>query len=238
MSYRLAAPEGGRPPSVEAAAPSLTTRALAEGIGTAFLLATIVGSGIMGERLSGGVAGLALLANSIATGAGLIALILALGAISGAHLNPVLTVTETLRGSLPRRDLPAYVLAQVSGAFGGALAAHAMFGEPAFAASRKVRAGFGPALAEFVATLGLVLVIRGATPNGRSATALAVGCYITAAYWFTSSTSFTNPAVTLARAATNTFSGIRPADVPTFLLAQILGALAGARCSRALEATG
>lgn len=211
-------------------ASSLPRRALAEGVGTALLLATIVGSGIMGERLSGGSVGLALLANSVATGAALIALILAIGEFSGAHMNPAVTVAEALRGAFPRRDVPGYLLAQWSGAFGGVILAHAMFGEPLLAESQRSRFGFGTALAEFVATFGLVFVIRGAASAGRIGTALAVGSYITAAYWFTSSTSFANPAVTLARAATNTFSGIRPLDVPAFVAAQLLGAFAGSVC--------
>lgn len=202
---------------------SLARRVAAEAIGTALLLATVVGSGIMGERLSGGSVGLALLANALATGAGLVAFILALGPISGAHFNPVVTAVEAARGALPLREAPAYFVVQIVGAFAGVLVAHAMFGEPIFQVSRHVRAGGGQLIGEFVATFGLLAVIAGCGRARPSAVPFAVGAYITAAYWFTSSTSFANPAVTLARAATDTFAGIRPADVPAFVVAQIAG---------------
>ncbi len=203
---------------------TLARRAAAEGIGTALLLATVVGSGIMGERLAGGSIALALLANTIATGAGLIAFILAFGPISGAHFNPAVTLVDAWQGGLPWRDVPAYVAAQLVGAFAGVAAAHAMFGVPLFAASQHVRSGPAQMWSEFVATFGLLAVIWGCSRRRSAAVPFAVGAYITAAYWFTSSTSFANPAVTLARAATNTFAGIRPADVPGFVAAQLAGA--------------
>ena len=204
----------------------LRRRAAADGLATAFLLATIVGSGVMGERLSGGNAALALLVNSIATGAGLIAIILAFGAISGAHLNPIVTVIEAWSGALPWAAVPACIAAQIAGAFAGVAAAHLMFGKPLFSIATKMRPGLGPVLGELVATAGLILVIRGSSRFGIPAAAVAVGCYIASAYWFTSSTAFANPAVTLARAASDTFAGIRPRDVPGFLFAQIVGGVA------------
>ena len=203
----------------------LARRAGAEALGTAFLLATVIGSGIMGERLSNGNVGLALLANTLATGASLVALILTFGPISGAHFNPAVTLADASQGGLPWRELPAYVLAQVLGAFAGAAAAHLMFGEPIFSASSHVRAGGAQLFSEFVATLGLLSVIWGCVRTRPSAVPFAVGAYITAAYWFTSSTSFANPAVTLARAASNTFAGIRPRDAPWFIVMQLLGAM-------------
>jgi glycerol uptake facilitator-like aquaporin len=215
---------------------SITRRALAEGLGTAFLLAVVVGSGIMGERLAGGNVAIALLANTLATGAGLVALILAFGPISGAHLNPVVSLVETLRGGLSWRELPLYVLAQVSGAFVGVATAHRMFDLSLFSASTHVRAGGSQLLGEFVATFGLLVTILGCARSRPAAVPFAVGAYITAAYWFTSSTSFANPAVTLARAASNTFAGIRPADAPGFVLAQMAGAVAAHTCLRYLQA--
>jgi glycerol uptake facilitator-like aquaporin len=200
--------------------------AAADGLATAFLLAAIVGSGVVGERLSGGNAALALLANSIATGAALIAIILAFGAISGAHLNPIVTVIEASSGILPWAAVPAYIAAQLAGAFAGVAAAHLMFGKPLFSIATKMRPGLGPVLGEFVATAGLILVIRGSSRFGIPAAAVAVGCYVAAAYWFTSSTAFANPAVTLARAVSDTFVGIRPVDVPGFLLGQAAGGAA------------
>lgn len=205
------------------ASPSLARRAVAEGIGTAFLLATVVGSGIMGERLSGGNAALALLANSLATGAGLFALILAFGSFTGAQFNPVVTLADAILRNRPWREVPAYIAAQVLGAFAGVATAQVMFGEPLFAISHKPRAGIPQVFAEAVATFGLLVVIF-LTRRRLAETAAAVGAYIAAAYWFTSSTSFANPAVTLARSVTDTFAGIRPADVPGFLLGQVLGA--------------
>jgi glycerol uptake facilitator-like aquaporin len=201
-------------------------RAVAESIGTAFLLAAVVGSGIKGERLAGGNAAIALLANTIATGAALVALILAFGPISGAHFNPAVTLADATRGGLAWPEVPVYVAAQIVGAFAGVAAAHLMFGEPLFSASRHVRAGNAQLFSEFFATFGLVSVILGCVRLRSSAVPFAVGAYITAAYWFTSSTSFANPAVTLARAASDTFSGIRPVDTPGFILAQLAGAMA------------
>jgi glycerol uptake facilitator-like aquaporin len=203
---------------------TLGRRIAAEGVGTAFLLIAVVGSGIMGERLFPGNAGLVLLVNSLATGAALIALILALGPISGAHLNPLVTLADACLGIRSWREVPLYGAAQVAGAFSGVAAANAMFGQPAFAFSHRIRAGTPQALGEFVATLGLLVVVFAAAHGSPGMAAFAVGSYIAGAYWFTSSTSFANPAVTLARSVTDTFSGIRPADVPGFLVAQLLGA--------------
>jgi glycerol uptake facilitator-like aquaporin len=201
-------------------------RAVAEAIGTAFLLAAVVGSGIMGERLAGGNVAIALLANTIATGAALVALILTFGPISGAHFNPAVTLADAWQGGLAWREAPVYLAAQVAGAFGGVAAAHLMFGEPVFLASRHVRSGSAQLFSEFVATFGLLSVIWGCARLRSAAVPFAVGAYITAAYWFTASTSFANPAVTLARAASDTFAGIRPADVPGFIIAQLAGAAA------------
>jgi len=197
---------------------------VAEAVGTALLLATVVGSGVMAERLSGGNVALALLANTLATGAGLVALIFTFGGISGAHFNPVVTVADASQGGLPWRDVPVYVAAQVAGAFAGVMLAHVMFELPLVSASQHVRTGFGQWTAEFTATFGLLAVIWGCSRSRPSMTPLAVAAYITAAYWFTASTSFANPAVTLARAASDTFAGIRPADAPGFIAAQVLGA--------------
>ncbi len=201
-------------------------RLVAEGLGTAFLLAVVVGSGIMAERLAGGNVALALLANTLATGAGLVALILAFGPISGAHFNPAVTLADAWAGGLAWREVPGYLLAQVIGAYAGVAAAHGMFGEPLFFASQHVRAGGAQLWSEFIATFGLLSVIWGTVKNRPGAVPFAVGAYITAAYWFTSSTSFANPAVTLARAASDTFAGIRPQDAPGFIVAQLLGAFA------------
>jgi glycerol uptake facilitator-like aquaporin len=204
----------------------LARRLTAEAIGTALLLAAVVGSGIMGDRLSGGNVALTLLANTLATGAALVALILAFGPISGAHFNPAVSLADAWRGGLPWREVPAYLAAQVVGAFAGVATAHGMFSVPLFSVSRHARAGGAQLLSEFVATFGLLAVIWGCTRRPRAAVAFAVGGYITAAYWFTASTSFANPAVTLARAATDTFTGIRPADAPGFVAAQLAGAAA------------
>jgi len=204
--------------------PTLARRATAEAVGTALLLATVIGSGIMGERLSGGNVAIALLANTIATGAGLITLILTFGSVSGAHFNPVVTLADASQGGVAWRDTPVYVVAQVLGAFGGAALAHVMFGEALFSASTHVRSSAGELVAEFVATFGLLATIWGCVRRRQAAVPFAVGAYITAAYWFTSSTSFANPAVTLARAASNTFAGIRPVDAPGFIVMQFLGA--------------
>lgn len=204
----------------------LARRLTAEGVGTALLLATVVGSGMMGERLAGGNMAIALLANTIATGAVLVALILTFGPISGAHFNPVVTLADASRGGLPWRDVPGYIVVQISAAFAGVAAAHLMFGEPLFSASQHIRSGPAQMWSEFIATFGLLSVILGCSRHQSSLVPFAVGAYITAAYWFTASTSFANPAVTLARAATNTFSGIRPEDSAGFIVAQLLGAAA------------
>jgi glycerol uptake facilitator-like aquaporin len=205
---------------------SLGRRAVAEALGTAFLLMIVIGSGIMGERLAGGNVAMALLANTLATGAGLVALILAFGSISGAHFNPAVTLADAARAGIAWRDVPVYVSAQIGGAFAGVAVAHFMFGEPFFFASTHVRDGAAQLASEFVATFGLLATIVGTARARPTAVPFAVGAYITAAYWFTSSTSFANPAVTLARAASNTFAGIRPADAPGFVVAQLLGASA------------
>jgi glycerol uptake facilitator-like aquaporin len=202
---------------------SLGRRAVAEFVGTAFLLAIVVGSGIMGERLSDGNTAIALLANSVATGAGLVVLILTFGPISGAHFNPVVTLASAATGGMRWPHVPAYLAAQLLGAFAGVAAAHLMFGEAVFTASQHERAGGAQLWSEFVATFGLVFVIWSCVRHKIEAVPLAVGAYITAAYWFTASTSFANPAVTLARAATDTFAGIRPQDTPGFMLAQLAG---------------
>lgn len=203
---------------------SLARRVVAEALGTAFLLAAVVGSGIMGERLAGGNQGLTLLANAIATGGALVALILTFGPVSGAHFNPAVTLSDAAEGGVSWRDVPAYTCAQMFGAFAGVAAAHAMFGLPLFFASTRVRAGGAQLLSEFIATFGLLSVIWGCARLRSQATAFAVAAYITAAYWFTSSTSFANPAVTLARAASDTFAGIRFRDAPGFIVAQLAGA--------------
>lgn len=204
----------------------LVRRVVAETIGTAFLLATVIGSGIMGERLSGGNAAIALLANTLATGAGLVALILTFGPISGAHFNPAVTLADATQGGIKWPAVPLYILAQVTGAFIGVATAHLMFGKPLFFASHHIRAGAAQLFSEFIATFGLLSVIWGCVRKRPDAVPFAVGAYIMAAYWFTSSTSFANPAVTLARAASDTFAGIRPADAPGFIAAQFVGALA------------
>jgi glycerol uptake facilitator-like aquaporin len=201
-------------------------RSVAEFLATALLLASVVGSGIMAARLAGGNLAIALLANAIATGAALVALILAFGPISGAHMNPAVTLADAAMGGLPWRDALAYLAAQVSGAFLGVAVAHGMFGLPVFSASRHVRAGPAQFLSEFVASFGLLATIWGVARRRATAVPFAVAAYIVAAYWFTASTSFANPAVTLARAATDTFSGIRPGDAPAFVFAQLLGASA------------
>jgi len=206
--------------------PSLPRRVVAEFAGTLFLLAAVVGSGIMGDRLASGNIALALLANTIATGAALVALILAFGPISGAHLNPAVTLADAWQGGIPWRHTPAYIAAQIAGAFAGVAAAHLMFGLSLFSASTRIRSGPAQLFSEFVATFGLLSVIWGCVRLRPSAVPFAVGAYITAAYWFTASTSFANPAVTLARSASNTFAGIRPADVAGFVAAQLAGAFA------------
>jgi glycerol uptake facilitator-like aquaporin len=201
-------------------------RAVAEALGTAFLLAAVIGSGIMGDHLAGGNVAIALLANTIATGAMLVTLILTFGPISGAHFNPAVTLADASQGGLAWREVPVYLAAQIAGAFAGVAAAHLMFREPIFFASRHVRSGSAQLFSEFIATFGLLSVIWGCARLRSSAVPFAVGAYITGAYWFTASTSFANPAVTLARAASDTFAGIRPADAPGFILAQLAGAIA------------
>jgi glycerol uptake facilitator-like aquaporin len=178
----------------------------------------------MGERLAGGNVAVALLANTVATGAALVALILTFGSISGAHFNPAVTLADASRGGLAWGDVVPYVVAQITGAFAGVAAAHLMFEAPLFFASRHARSGPAQMFSEFVATFGLLAVIWGCLRVRADAIAFAVAAYITAAYWFTASTSFANPAVTLARSATDTFAGIRPADAPAFIVAQLLGA--------------
>jgi glycerol uptake facilitator-like aquaporin len=205
---------------------SLSRRVVAEAVGTAMLLAAVVGSGIMADRLSGGNQAIALLANTIATGAALVAVILTFGAISGAHLNPAVTLAEASQGGLAWRDVPGYLVAQCSGAVLGVWAAHVMFEQPLFMLSRQARNGPAQMFSEFVATFGLVAVIRGCSRSRPAAVPFAVAGYITAAYWFTASTSFANPAVTFPRALSDTFAGIRPDDVPGFVLAQCAGAAA------------
>jgi glycerol uptake facilitator-like aquaporin len=195
-------------------------------LGTAFLLAAVVGSGIMGERLAGGNVAMALLANTLATGAMLVCLILALGPISGGHFNPAVTLADASQGGLAWREVPNYLAAQVAGAFAGVAAAHLMFGVPLYSASRHARAGGAQFFSEFIATFGLLCIIWGCVRLRPSSVPFAVGAYITGAYWFTASTSFANPAVTVARAASDTFAGIRPADAPAFVVAQLAGAAA------------
>jgi glycerol uptake facilitator-like aquaporin len=203
---------------------SFARRLVSEAVGTALLLAAVVGSGIMGERLSGGNVAIALLANTLATGASLVALILTFGPISGAHFNPAVTLADAWQRGIAWRHVPAYVAAQITGAFTGVATAHLMFGEPVFAASRHIRSGPAQMFSEFVATFGLLGVIWGCVRLRSSVVPFAVGAYITGAYWFTASTSFANPAVTIARSMTDTFSGIRPIDVPGFIVAQFAGA--------------
>jgi glycerol uptake facilitator-like aquaporin len=205
---------------------SLSRRLAAEFLGTAFLVAAVVGSGVMGERLANGNVALALLANTIATGAALIALILTFGPISGAHLNPVVTLADAMESGLPWVQASQYVMAQIFGGVTGAVAAHLMFGLPPVFLSQHIRKGSAQFLSEFIATFGLLSVIWGCSRARSNVVPFAVGAYITAAYWFTASTSFANPAVTIARSLSDTFAGIRPVDVPLFIAAQIAGGLA------------
>lgn len=203
---------------------SLSRRLAAEAVGTGLLLAAIVGSGIMGERLAAGNVALALLANTVATGAALVALILTFGSVSGAHFNPAVSVADASQGGISWRDAVLYSAVQCAGAIAGVALADAMFGLPAFAWSTHVRSGIPQLISETTATFGLLAVIWGCARRRSDAVPFAVGAYITAAYWFTASTSFANPAVTIARAMTNTFAGIRPADVSGFIIAQLIGA--------------
>ena len=205
--------------------PTFLRKLAAEFLGTALLLATVVGSGIMAEGLAPGAPALALLANTIATGAGLVALILTFGPVSGAHFNPAVTVADAAVGGLPWRHVPGYVVAQILGALGGVATAHGMFGKALFSVSQHARSGSAQAFSEFVATFGLLAVIWGCSRRRTGVVPFAVGAYITAAYWFTASTSFANPAVTVARSVSDTFAGIRPADVPPFVVAQFVGAM-------------
>jgi glycerol uptake facilitator-like aquaporin len=205
--------------------PRLSQQLVAEAIGTALLLATVVGSGIMAETLSGGNVALALLCNALATGAALVALILTFGPISGAHFNPAVTLAEALRRRLPFRAALAYMAMQCAAAVLGVCLAHAMFDKPLLMVSHHARAGWAQGLSEVVATFGLLCTILGTARRRPDAVAFAVGAYIVAAYWFTASTSFANPAVTLARSLTDTFAGIRPVDVLPFVSAQLVGAL-------------
>ena len=207
------------------AAPSLTKRIVCEGLGTALLGAAVVGSGIMAERLSGGNVALALLANTLATGAALVALILTFAPISGAHLNPAVSLAMALRRQMPWREMTIYVIAQCAGGVLGTVVAHVMFGCEWYSLSRHQRSGFAQLISECVAAFGLLCVIWGCMKvRSALATPVAVASYIVAAYWFTASTSFANPAVTLARSITDTFAGIRPVDVPGFVVAQLIGA--------------
>lgn len=215
---------------------TLSRRLAAEAAGTALLLATIIGSGIMGEQLAQGNTAIALLANTFATGAALVALILAFGPISGAHFNPVVSMVEAASGRLAWREAPWFAACQVAGAFAGVAAAHMMFEKPLFFASQHIREGWAMIWSEVVATFGLVFVILGVARSRASAVPFAVGAYISAAYWFTASTSFANPAVTLARAASDTFAGIRPADVAGFVIAELVGAAAALALYRWLHA--
>jgi len=216
---------------------SLSRRVVAEAIGTGLLLAAVVGSGIMAERLAGGNQAIALLANTIATGAALVALILTFGPISGAHFNPAVTLADASQRGLPWKDVPAYILAQLGGGVLGVWAAHAMFRERMFMLSLHARSGSAQMFSEFVATFGLLGVIWSCSRRRSAAVPFAVAAYITAAYWFTASTSFANPAVTVARALSDTFAGIRPVDVSGFVVAQLAGAFAATLLFRWLVPT-
>jgi len=205
---------------------ALSKRVVVEALGTLFLLAAVVGSGIMAERLANGNSALALLANTAATGAALVALIVTFGLLSGAHFNPAVTLSIAIRRGLPWHDVPYYWLAQIVGALMGVMAANIMFGLPVIFLSQHPRAGMAQMFSEFVATFGLLSIILGSSRSQVAVVAIAVGAYISAAYWFTASTSFANPAVTLARSLSDTFAGIRLVDVPGFVLAQLAGAMA------------
>lgn len=205
---------------------SLLKRTAAEAIGTALLLAAIVGSGIMAQRLDGGNIAIALLANSIATGGALVCLIAAFGPISGAHFNPAVTLADAMQSGIAWKDVPAYIAAQIAGAIAGVAAANVMFGLPIVFASHRIRSGPAQLFSEFIATFGLLAVIWGCVRFRSAVVPFAVAAYIVGAYWFTSSTSFANPAVTIARSLSDTFAGIRPVDVPAFVCAQLIGAFA------------
>jgi glycerol uptake facilitator-like aquaporin len=205
---------------------TLSRRVIAEFLGTGFLVAAVVGSGIMAERLAGGNVAIALLANTIATGAALVALILTFGPISGAHFNPAVTISDAIEHGISSSGMAYYIVAQVAGGISGTVVAHLMFRLPTVSLSHHARSGPAQFFSEFVATFGLLSVIWGCSRLRSEMTPFAVGAYITAAYWFTSSTSFANPAVTIARSLSDTFSGIRPIDVPWFVTAQLLGSVA------------
>jgi glycerol uptake facilitator-like aquaporin len=217
--------------------PPLSQRAFVEGLGAAFLLAAVVGSGTMAQRLSGGNDALALLGNTLPTGAILVVLILVFGPLSGAHFNPAVSIAAALRRELPWRDAATYILVQVIGGVIGVWTAHLMFELPLWQVSQHARMGAGQWLAEFVATFGLLLTILGCAARVPAAIPYAVGLYITSAYWFTASTSFANPAVTIARSVSDTFAGIAPAAVPGFILAQLVGMLAAVVLARWLWPT-
>ena len=206
---------------------TLSRPLVAEFVGTALLLAVVIGSGIMGERLAGGNVAIALLGNTLATGAGLVVLIHMFGPISGAHFNPVVTLAVVVGRQIGVRPAILYIAAQIAGAIAGAWLAHAMFGEPIIQISRKLRPGPAQGLSELVATFGLIGTILATQARRPEFTPVAVGLFITAAYWFTASTSFANPAVTIARSLSDTFAGIAPQSAPLFIAAQIVGALAG-----------
>lgn len=216
----------------------IAKRCVAEALGTFFLLAAVVGSGIMAERLANGNTALALLANTVATGAALVALIISFAPISGAHFNPVVTLSFAFSRDLAWRDVPFYLLAQLVGGIAGVMAANTMFGLAAVFASHHPRTGMAQVFSEFVATFGLLTVILGAARFHVAVVAIAVGAYITAAYWFTASTSFANPAVTVARCLSDTFAGIRPADAPGFIVAQLAGGIAATLLFRWLMSDG
>ncbi len=206
--------------------PNLPRRLLAEFLGTLLLVAAVVGSGIMAERLANGNVALALLANTIATGAALVALILTFGPISGAHFNPVVSMVNAMGGGLSWSETLPYIMAQIFGGIGGTILAHMMFALPVVSLSRHIRSGSAQFVSEFTAAFGLLCVIWGCSRSWPRIVPFAVACYITSAYWFTASTSFANPAVTIARALSDTFAGIRPADVPLFIAAQFAGGIA------------
>lgn len=216
---------------------NLSRRALAEAVATAFLLAIVVGSGIMGERLAAGNTAVALLANALATGCGLAALIVTFGPLSGAHMNPAVTVALAIRADHAWRDVPAYVIAQILGAVAGVWIAHAMFAMPIIEYSTKARAGLPQMFSECIATFGLLIVVLRGARHRPDTVPWTVACYITAAYWFTASTSFANPAVTFARSMTESFAGISPANVLGFVFAQLVGAALATLFDRSLVQT-
>ena len=232
----MSAPAADGRAAARAPAQAIARRLAAEGLGTAFLLMAVVGSGIMGERLAGGNAGVALLANTLATAAALTVLITLFAPVSGAHFNPAVTLVFALKRAIGAGEALGYALAQLCGAAAGVFAAHAMFAAPILEVSHRLREGPAQGFAEFIATFGLVLTILGAVRHAPRAVAALVGLYIGAAYWFTASTSFANPAVTLARALTDSFSGIAPHSVPLFVACQILGALAALPAARIFAA--